>query len=115
MVDLLLDVYNRQTIYLRNGERTSAADMVREVLDLAADDLVMTPAMLEAFARECQTLPSATRTALASVRVHTGGNKLTREQRDLVASAFKNLFVESLETADAAPVEINRALLIPNF
>ena len=115
VVDLLLGITNRQTVYLRDGETTSAAAMVSEVLDLAADDLVMTPAMLEAFARECQTLPLTTRTALASVRAHTGGKKLTREQHDLVAGVFDNHFVESLETGDAAPVQINRALLIPIF
>lgn len=95
VVNLLLGIYNRQVIYLRNGKRTSAADMVSEVLDLAVDDLVMTPAMLEAFVRECQTLPSTTRTDLALVRVHTGGKKLTREQHDLVANIFKNIYVES--------------------
>jgi len=110
VVDLLLGIINRQAIYLRSGESTRAADMVSEVLGLAADDLVMPPAMLEAFARECQTLPSATRTALASVRVHTGGKKLTGEQHELVASVFDKLFVERLETADAEPVKINRSL-----
>lgn len=113
IVDLLLAITNRQTIYLRDGASTSAAEMVREVLDLAADDLVMTPAMLEAFARECQTLPPSIRTALSSVRAHTGGQKLTREQHDLVAGVFSNHFVESLEPAGALPVEIDRTPLVP--
>jgi hypothetical protein len=96
VVDLLLGIYNRQTVYLRNADNTIAADMINEVLDLAPDDVVMTPAMLEVFARECHKLPAAVRTALAPVRFHTGGKTVTRKQHELVTSVFEKLFVENL-------------------
>lgn len=106
--DLLLSIYNRQTVYVRSGRGTSTANILSEVLDLAVDDLVMTPSMLEAVARECQTLPLKTRKALASVRAHTGGQVLMPKQHNLIGSVFKNLFVESMQIADVSRPRPNK-------
>lgn len=106
VVDLLLGLYTRQTLYLRTGERRSAAALAGEVIALAIDDLVMAPAMLAAFARDCRSLPWTTRAALAPVRAHTGGKALTRAQHALIASVFDTVLVETLQGADPSPVAI---------
>lgn len=94
VVDLLLGLCNRQTIYLRAGNAESAAETVHEAIALEIDDLVLAPGMIEAIAQDGLQLEGTARTALARIRLHTGGEPLSSAQRDMAARLFGKVFVE---------------------
>lgn len=103
VVDLMLGIYNRQTIYLRPSDPSSAAAMVREMIDLDIDDLVLSPAMIEPLARKVHLLDAATRNRLSAMRLGTGGEALSERQREIAGKLFDRVFVETARLAHASP------------
>ncbi|MEQ8410967.1 MAG: hypothetical protein RIC51_05380 [Erythrobacter sp.] len=94
VTDLLLGLYNRQTIYWRGAPRPDEVDTLAELFALEIDDLVLGPAMIEPLAEAADRLAAATRPALSRIRLHTGGAALSAGQRDFAEDLFGAVIVE---------------------
>lgn len=95
VVDLLLGIYNRQTIYLRDFAEISSQEMLSELLELAVDDLVLAPRMLDALAHEAQPAGKKSRMKVRRIRLHAGGHALSPQQLNVASNYFGEVFVET--------------------
>ncbi len=99
LADLLLAVYSRQTIHIRDGEAAGERAVLAEILALDIDDLVLRPAMLPGLGREAERLDERARARLQQVRLHAGGQKPTAQQAAIAARLFGRVLVEGLPQA----------------
>lgn len=93
VVDLLLGLYNRQTIFIRNPAPGAGEIIVREAIDLEVDDLVVVPPMLDGMAHTLRQLGPEDRSRLRRTRLHTGGWTLSEGQAAIASSLFGRRFV----------------------
>lgn len=96
VTDLLLGLYNRQTIYIRKPDRSARQTMLREVFDLEVDDLVLAPLMLDGLERAVSNLSLERLARLRRIRFHNGGRALSARQAGIASSLFERVFVEAL-------------------
>jgi len=99
VADLLLGLCNRQTIYLRGDGASSAAQIVREALELEVDDLVLAPSSIEPFVMAAGRLCERELAALARIRLHTGGEAISQRQREMASALFGKVLVEPIAAA----------------
>ncbi len=112
VVDLLLGVYNRQTIYLRDCADTSAQKMLSEILELDIDDLVLVPPMLDALARESYPFGKQSRMKTRRIRLHAGGHALSPRQLKVASNYFSEVLVETpTEPIGAIATSVNGMIL----
>lgn len=97
VVDLLLGLCNRQTIYIRYPERDAGAIVLREAIDLEVDDLVLAPPMLDSMAQALRHLAPEDWLRLRRTRLHTGGRALSEDRAAIAASLFGRVSVEALQ------------------
>jgi hypothetical protein len=95
VVDLLLGITNRQTIYLRDCAETSSRKMLSEMLELGVDDLVLVPRMLDGLAREAQQTGIESRKKIRAIRLHSGGHTLSPRHLQVALSCFSEVLVET--------------------
>lgn len=95
VVDLLLGIYNSQTIYLRDGAETSSDEMFDELIELEIDDLVLVPRMLNALAREARYGGKQSRMKIRRVRLHAGGHTLSPRQFRAATNYFGEVLVDT--------------------
>lgn len=101
VADLLLGLYNRQTIYIRRPARGAVQTVLREAIDLDVDDLVLDPAMLDCLPQAASHLACASGSRLRRTRLHTGGRALSERQAGIASSLFGSVFVDGLPHPDA--------------
>jgi len=101
VADLLLGLYNRQTIYIRRADRSTGVEVVREAIDLEVDDLVLAPPLLDYLAQTVDNLSVADRRKLQRIRLHTGGRLLSEQRAKFASSLFGHVFVEALQPSQA--------------
>lgn len=95
VVDLLLGIYNRQTIYLRDCAETSSQKMLFEIIELGVDDLVLAPRMLDALARATQLVGKESLMKIRRIRLHAGGHALSPRQLKVASHYFNEVFLET--------------------
>lgn len=95
VVDLLLGLCNRQTIFIRHPARGAGETVVREAIDLEVDDLVLVPPMLDRMAHTLRQLGPEDRLRLGRTRLHTGGRALSEGQAAIASSLFGRVILES--------------------
>lgn len=96
VVDMLLGLYHRQTIYVRMSARCAGRDVFDEAIDLEVDDLVLSPPLLDGLAQTLGQLAVENGSKLRDIRLHTGGRVLSERQARLASSLFGRVFVEAL-------------------
>lgn len=101
VTDLLLGLRNRQTIYLRNEGKISASDMLIEILELGADDLVLSAGALDKLDRGSRQLGVSCREGLRRIRCHIPG----RMQSSLSSRQALRLF-DQIFFASSGPVGV---------
>ncbi|MEE4206885.1 MAG: hypothetical protein V2I39_11370 [Erythrobacter sp.] len=94
VIDLLLGLWNRQTIHLRAPDWLAHAEGIAEAVSLDVDDLVLAPADLDALG----DLAPQARAGLSRMRLDTCGEPLSDGRRELAESLFAKVFVESYST-----------------